>query len=67
MLDDDLVVVSGDQARKLKKLNIKNGADMVACAEENQRLGGENADLVKENARFWNAMRGGLNQQEQEA
>jgi hypothetical protein len=56
LLDDDLVIVSGEQARKLKKLDIKNGADMVANAEENQRLTGENADLVKDNSRFYQAV-----------
>ena len=56
LLDDDLVIVSGEQARKLKKFNIRNGADMVANAEEANRLAGENADLVKDNSRFYQAV-----------
>ena len=60
MLDDDLVMVSGEQARKLKKLGIRNGADMIAAAEENKRLEGENADLVKDNQRFYSAIAGSM-------
>ncbi|HZD32267.1 MAG TPA: hypothetical protein VE779_11465 [Candidatus Angelobacter sp.] len=58
MLDDDLVIISGDQARKLKALNVKTGADMLSCAEEQKRLEGENADLVRENGKFYAAIRG---------
>ena len=57
LLDDDYVIVSGEQARKLRAMNIRNGADMVACAENNKTLTDENEQLVKENDRFYNAVR----------
>jgi hypothetical protein len=57
LLDDDYVVISGEQARKLKSMNIKNGAEMVACAENNNTLTSENEMLVKENDRFYSAVR----------
>ena len=57
LLDDDYVIVSGEQARKLRALNVKNGADMVATAENNRTLTDENEQLVKENDRFFSAVR----------
>ncbi len=44
-LDDDLVVIDGKQAREMKKLGIKNGAEMLAAAQNNATLEGENNDL----------------------
>lgn len=55
-VDDDLVLVSGDQARELKKLGVRTGADMLACAQNNNTLTVENEALVKENNRFLDAM-----------
>ena len=46
-LDDDLVVIDGKQARAMKKLGIKNGAEMLAAVENNATLEGENNDLKK--------------------
>lgn len=57
ILDDDYVLVSGAQARRLRQLNIKNGADMVACAENNLTLTDQNEQLVKEVDRFYNVLR----------
>jgi len=56
LLDDDLVLVSGEQARELKKLGIRNGQEMVECAKNNQTLEVTNADLVRENSRFYRAI-----------
>jgi hypothetical protein len=44
-LDDDLVVIDGKQAREMKKLGIKNGAEMLSAAQNNATLEGENNDL----------------------
>jgi hypothetical protein len=55
-LDDDVIVISGDQARKLKALGIKTGADIVACAENNQTLTDTNQQLVAENNKFYSAI-----------
>jgi len=56
-LDDDLVIISGEQAKKLKALGIRTGAEMLACAENNRTLEAENADLARENGRFYSALR----------
>ena len=45
-LDGDLVIVSGDQAKKLKALGVKSGAEMLSCAEENRRLEAENNNQI---------------------
>jgi len=45
-LDDDLIIISGDQARKLKALGIRTGAEMLATAEVDRTLTAENADLI---------------------
>lgn len=59
-LDGDLIIVSGEQAKKLKALGVTSGAGMVTCAEERQRLAGENEEIAKENSRFWEAIRGNV-------
>lgn len=37
-LDGDLVIIDGMQARELKSLGIKNGAEMLAVAKNNQTM-----------------------------
>ena len=59
-LDGDLVIISGEQAKKLKALGIKSGADMLATAENNRTLEAENSDLVRENSRFYAAIKGNM-------
>ncbi len=59
-LDDDLIIISGEQAKKLKAMNIKTGSDMVVCAENNRKLEGENADLVRDLNRFYTAVRSNM-------
>lgn len=44
-LDDDLVVVDGKQARELKKLGVKNGAEMLSAVQNNATLESENNEL----------------------
>lgn len=56
LLDDDLILISGAQARELKKLGVKTGADMVETAKSNQTLTATNEDLVRENSRFYQAI-----------
>jgi hypothetical protein len=56
------VMIDGIQAEKLRKLGIKNGAEMVAVAEQNKQLAGENEGLVSQinewESRFKDAMAG---------
>lgn len=56
LMDDDLILVSGEQARELKKLGVKTGADMLETAKSNQALSVTNEDLVRENSRFYQAI-----------
>jgi len=55
-LDDDLIIISGEQAKKLKGFGIKTGQEMLACAENNQTLTAENEQLVRDNNRFYAAV-----------
>lgn len=58
----DPVIIDGQQAEKLRKLGVKNGADMLATAELNVQLTGQNESLVDTvnewEARFSRAMAG---------
>jgi hypothetical protein len=56
-LDDNLIIVSGDQAKKLKELSVRTGAEMVSCAQVKRQLEAQNEELSKENNRFWDALR----------
>jgi hypothetical protein len=56
LLDEDLLMISGEQARKLKALGISTGADMLTTAEQIRTLTVENESLVKENDRFYRAI-----------
>ena len=42
------VVIDGQQAEALRKLNVRNGADMVALAKQNVELASQNEDLVEQ-------------------
>jgi hypothetical protein len=57
-LDDDLIMVSGDQARKLKELGIRTAAEMVARVQVSRTLEAENADLVSKLNYFSEMMKG---------
>lgn len=48
----DYVLVDGVQAKELRKRNIKNGQEMVACAQDNERLENENSQLKEKIAYF---------------
>ena len=48
------VIVDGQQAEKLRKLGIRNGAEMLACAEQNKELAGQNEWLTQELNRWEN-------------
>ncbi len=56
------VVIDGQQAEKLRKLGVKNGAEMVATAEMVKELSGQNENLVEKlnewENRFASAMQG---------
>jgi len=56
-LDDQLIIISGEQAKKLKELGVTTGAGMVACAQERQRLAAENESISQENSKFWAAIK----------
>ena len=58
IVDDDFILLSGEQSRDLKKLGVKTGADMIATARQNQTLSAENADLVSKLDFFSRMMRG---------
>ncbi len=46
-LTGDYILVDGQQATELTKLGVRNGAEMLATAKENQRLAGENEEFTK--------------------
>lgn len=48
------VLIDGVQAEKLRKLNIRNGAEMVAAAELNAQLAGQNENLTEQVIRWEN-------------
>ena len=54
------VVIDGQQAAELRKLGVKNGAEMVAVAKQNSELAGQNEDLTEQlnkwEKRFENAL-----------
>lgn len=50
----EYILVDGAQAAKLHKLGIRNGAEMVTAAEQNQTLVAENEELVKQVTRWEN-------------
>ena len=54
------VVIDGVQATELRKLGVKNGAEMLAAAKQNVELAGQNEDLVEQlnkwEKRFENAL-----------
>lgn len=56
------VLIDGQQAEKLRKLGVKNGAEMVATAEQVRELSGQNESLVEKlnewEDRFRNALSG---------
>jgi hypothetical protein len=56
------ILIDGQQAEKLRKLGVKNGAEMVATAELNAELSGQNENLVAKvnewEDRFKNALSG---------
>jgi hypothetical protein len=47
-LTGEYVLVDGVQAKELRTMNIKNGAEMLACAKNNKELEGENLELKKQ-------------------
>ncbi len=59
-LTGDYILIDGQQAAKLKKLGIRNGAEMVAAAEMNQNLAGQNEDLTNQVIRWENRVAGAL-------
>jgi hypothetical protein len=44
----DAVVIDGQQAAELRKLGVKNGAEMLATARQNAELSGQNENLTEE-------------------
>lgn len=56
------VLIDGQQAEKLRKLGVKNGAEMIATAEQVKELSGQNENLVAKlnewEERFSKAMSG---------
>ena len=54
------VMIDGQQAAELRKLGVKNGAEMLAVAKQNSELSGQNEDLTEQlnkwEKRFENAL-----------
>ena len=44
-LDDDLIIISGEQARELKSLGVRTGQEMLVTAKQNRTLVAENETL----------------------
>jgi hypothetical protein len=53
-LDDDVIIISGDQARKLKALGVRTGQEMLVVAQQNQTLTAENETLSQQINMFEN-------------
>ena len=47
-MQGDYILIDGAQASELKKLGIRNGAEMLATAKQNQQLVAENEGLVEQ-------------------
>ena len=45
-LNDDMMIISGEQAKKLRELGVRTAAEMVARIQVSKTLESENADLV---------------------
>lgn len=57
-VDGDMIIVSGDQARKLKELGVRTGAEMLARIQVSKTLEAENADLISKLNYFSEMMKG---------
>lgn len=58
------IIIDGVQAEELKKLGIRNGAEMVATAKQNKELVGMNEDLTTQVIRWETRIAGALANQE---
>ena len=50
--DDSIVLITGEQAKKLRDHGIKNGAEMVALAESVKQLEKEKDEAIQQILRF---------------
>lgn len=59
-MQGEYILVDGAQATKLRKLGVRNGAEMVTTAEQNQTLAAQNEDLVSQVNRWEERVAGAL-------
>lgn len=54
------VLIDGQQAAELRKMGIRNGAEMLAAAKQNLELAGQNETLSQKNIEWENRIAGAM-------